>query len=181
MMKVGELKELLSKYPDDMEVCATTGAITRPKDARCELRDIVSDGLATPPYTLQQTVLQIRHWNYGQPIGWDHLTPESAKEIGKEFLHVLARMEDFPSKDRFMKNGTTFRTWSDFGGSQDWCYGRNWDPRVIVNLEAKGLIKFVQHGYETGCYITTTGMKKIKPAWKAKRLRIDFASESPPA
>lgn len=79
-MKVARLKEILSGYPDDMEVVA--GIELGDDKPTVELRDILDRDTGA----CVKTVLQLRHWNYGKSAGWRICQKRSVINSALSFL-----------------------------------------------------------------------------------------------
>lgn len=126
-----------------------------------EPRDIVDqDGTG-------RTVLAIYNSN-GGCFGFPVLTEEVYTKESIEFLDAL--YDNYRPRGNLYKNGRRFtaihgdyRIYSDYGGQQDTCYGKGYDPRIINRMVEKGLLeKYKQPFSHDGIMMTDKGREYIE-------------------
>lgn len=137
-MKIGELRAILSEYPDDMTIDAAIQIGYGLDSLYVEKRDI----LDYETKEFQQTILSIHGRSYGKPSGFPHLTE---RERAKRRFEILDALEDAHRHDKWASRQFTaihgdYRIYHAHGGGNDTCYGISYDPRLFRQLEAEGLI-----------------------------------------
>lgn len=160
-MKIGKLREVLSGYPDDMEIVA--GIEPGDDCPKIELRDMLDRDTSA----LLRTVLHIRNCNYGRLVGHPHLTAKERQTKRAEILSGLAdvlRPEKWATR-RFTNVHGDCRIYHHHNHHNDTCYGTAYDPRLFAELEADGLVAS-RPGHLSRVpeyYITEKGMETLRP------------------
>lgn len=153
-MNVGELKTMLSQYPDDAEVVIEVEYRQGVSETRTAFRDVFDHH-----GNVERTVLQLRHWNYGKELGMPHLDAAERERQRRAILDGLAdarRPEKWANR-RFTGVHGDFRIYNDYGGRDDTCYGTAYDRRVFAELETEGLILRKDEWSGTSYSITDAG------------------------